>query len=155
RPGQWAYQLPGFDEKGGKKYDPSKLTGDQRHAFQKLLNERFGTPAKPTIKGIEDEAKEQLKLDNKTLAHGSQLYRRHCLHCHGLTGDGHGPTAPWVNPHPRDYRAGKFKFTSVMGTTIGDKARKPTRADLVRTLKQGIEGTSMPSFGLLPEEELN
>jgi mono/diheme cytochrome c family protein len=83
------------------------------------------------------------------------LYRRHCLHCHGLTGDGHGPTAPWVNPHPRDYRAGKFKFMSVMGGTLGDKARKPTRADLIRTLKQGIEGTSMPTFGLLPEEQLN
>src|SRR5207302_7364718 len=102
-----------------------------------------------------DDAKEQLKLDDATLADGSQLYRRHCLHCHGLAGDGHGPTAPWVNPHPRDYRAGKFKFLSVMGENPGDKERKPTRADLVRTLKQGIEGTSMPTFGLLPEKELN
>jgi mono/diheme cytochrome c family protein len=151
RPGQWPYLLPIFEETGGKKYDPSKLTSQQRGAFQKLLADRFGTPAKPTVQGIDDEAKQRLRLDNDTLAHGSQLYRRHCLHCHGLTGDGHGPTAPWVNPHPRDYRPGMFKFTS----TSGGKARKPTRADLLHTLKQGVEGTSMPSFGLLPEEELN
>ena len=43
----------------------------------------FGTPAKPTVQGIDDDAKEQLKLDDATLADGSQLYRRHCLHCHG------------------------------------------------------------------------
>jgi mono/diheme cytochrome c family protein len=155
RPGQWAYLLPDFDQQNGKKYDPSKLTADQRRAFQKMLDDRFGTPAKPTVKGIDDEAKAALRLDDKTLAHGSQLYRRHCLHCHGLTGDGHGPTASWVNPHPRDYRPGWFKFISVLGESPGDKTRKPTRKDLLRTLKQGVEGTSMPSFGLQPEEDLN
>jgi mono/diheme cytochrome c family protein len=151
RPGQWPYLLPAFDQTGGKKLDPNKFTGEQRARLQKLFNERFGTPAKPTVKGIDDEAKQKLRLDDATLARGSSLYRRHCLHCHGLTGDGHGPTAPYVNPHPRDYRPGWFKFTS----TLGDRARKPSRADLIRTLMQGVEGTSMPTFGLLPEEELN
>jgi mono/diheme cytochrome c family protein len=151
RPGQWAYLLPEFKDKGGKMFDPSRLTPAQRNAFRKMLNDYFGTPAKPTVKGVPDDVKKDLQLDDATLANGSQLYRRHCLHCHGLTGDGHGPTAPWVNPHPRDYRPGKFKFTS----TTGGNARKPTRADLIHTLKQGVEGTSMPSFGLLPPEELN
>jgi mono/diheme cytochrome c family protein len=151
RPGQWPYLLPIFDETNGKKFDPNKLPGEKRSRLAKFLSEQFGTPAKPTVKGIDDEAKKKLKLEDDTLANGSKLYRRHCLHCHGLTGDGHGPTAPWVNPHPRDYRAGLFKFTS----TMGGKERKPSRDDLTRTLKQGIEGTSMPSFGLLPENELN
>jgi mono/diheme cytochrome c family protein len=155
RPGQWSFLLPIFEENGGKKLDPTKLTSSQRAAFQKMLDEHFGTPAKPTVKGIDEEAKQKLRLDDATLARGSHLYRRHCLHCHGLSGDGHGPTAPWVNPHPRDYRPGKFKFMSTLGTAAGDKGRKPSRADLLRTLKQGVEGTSMPSFGLLPEEELN
>jgi len=156
RPGQWAFMQPIFTETEGKKYDPAKLTSDQRSALQKLLDDRFGRPAKPTVKGLDDEARGKLFLAkdetelNEHLAKGSALYRRHCLHCHGLTGDGHGPTAPWVNPHPRDYRPGTFKFTS----TLGGKARKPTRADLTRTLKQGVEGTSMPSFGLLPENEV-
>jgi mono/diheme cytochrome c family protein len=149
-PGQWEYLLPSFAEKGGKTLDPADLTSEQREAFQKTLDDIFGSPAEPTVKGIESEARNLLKLDDVRLAQGSQLYRRHCLHCHGLTGDGHGPTAPWVNPHPRDYRPGKFKFVSVL---TGDSA-KPKRSDLLRTLRQGVEGTSMPSFGLLESEEL-
>ena len=153
RPGEFAFLQPEFDDPAakGKKFDPTRLSTEQRAAIEKYLDDHFGRPASPTLKGIDDETREKLKLDDKTLAEGSHLYRRHCLHCHGLTGDGHGPTARWVNPHPRDYRPGMFKFTS----TMGGKERKPSRDDLIRTLKQGVEGTSMPSFGLLPEDELN
>jgi mono/diheme cytochrome c family protein len=70
---------------------------------------------------------------------GYALYRRHCLHCHGLSGDGNGPTAPFLYPRPRDYRPGVFKFTS---TT----SNKPTRADLRKTIMYGLHGTSMPAF---------
>jgi mono/diheme cytochrome c family protein len=122
-----------------------------RDEYHKALYNLFGKPAKPKVEGIDPEQKKQLKLDDDTLALGSQLYRHHCLHCHGLTGDGHGPTAPWVNPHPRDYRRGIFKFSSSNQPT---GSRKPRRQDLLRTLREGIEGTSMPSFRLLPENEL-
>ncbi len=84
------------------------------------------------------------------LGRGSVLYRRHCLHCHGLTGDGRGPTGPWVNPHPRDYRRGQFKFIST--GEVSD--RKPRREDLYRIIHNGIDGTSMPSFALLTEHEI-
>jgi mono/diheme cytochrome c family protein len=53
-----------------------------------------------------------------------------------------------MQPLPRDYRLGIFKFTS---NSIGDK---PRRSDLLRTLRRGIPGTSMPSFALLPEDDL-
>jgi hypothetical protein len=43
---------------------------------------------------------------------GYSLYRLHCLHCHGVSGAGDGPTAPFLYPRPRDYRKGLFKFTS-------------------------------------------
>ena len=46
------------------------------------------------------------------------LYREHCAHCHGITGDGVGPTATFLNPYPRDYRKGQFKFKS---TPVGQK----------------------------------
>ncbi len=115
-----------------------------RPALDAALKDLFGTPAKPKV-ALDDP---DPKLAEATLAKGSSLYRRHCLHCHGLTGDGRGPTGPWVNPHPRDYREGKFKFTS---TFVGTGLRKARREDLVRTLKSGIEGTSMPSFALLDE----
>jgi mono/diheme cytochrome c family protein len=77
------------------------------------------------------------------------LFRQHCVHCHGITGDGFGPTAIFLNPYPRDFRRGIFKFTS---TT---ESAKPTKDDLKRTLKLGIAGTAMPSFALLPEADLD
>ncbi len=130
-----------------KTIDPELLPAGAREALQKTLEKHFGRPSAPKVDLDDKAALEQLKLDDKTLAEGSKLYRRHCLHCHGLTGDGRGPTAPWVNPHPRDYRPGIYKFISV---TEG----RPTREDLSRTLHEGIEGTSMPSFKLLPEEHI-
>ncbi len=74
------------------------------------------------------------------IAGGQALYHRHCLHCHGVSGDGQGPTAAFLYPRPRDYRRGLFKFTS---TDYGDK---PSRDDLRRILHNGIDGTSMPAF---------
>ena len=73
-------------------------------------------------------------------AGGYSLYRMHCLHCHGVSGAGDGPTAPFLYPRPRDYRKGLFKFTS---TPTGVK---PTREDLRKTIKYGLHGTSMPAF---------
>lgn len=74
---------------------------------------------------------------------GYGLYRKHCLHCHGLSGDGAGPTADYLFPRPRDYRKGTFKFTS---TTAG---AKPSHNDLWRTINYGLHGTSMPGFEAL------
>ncbi len=82
-----------------------------------------------------------------TLRSGRHLYMHHCMHCHGVTGNGDGPTAKYLNPLPRDYRQGIFKFTST--------ARKlhPQREDLARILRHGIPGTYMPSFSMLTETE--
>lgn len=80
---------------------------------------------------------------------GYALYRKHCLHCHGVSGAGDGPTSSFLFPLPRDYRKGLFKFTS---TATG---AKPTRADLTKTIRQGLHGTSMPAFeALMSEEEI-
>lgn len=81
------------------------------------------------------------------LKSGRQLYMKQCMHCHGVSGDGAGPTAQYLNPRPRDYRPGKFKFTS---TGQNDKA---SRDDLARTIENGIPGTYMPSFKLFSEAE--
>lgn len=82
------------------------------------------------------------------LANGRMLYAEHCQHCHGVTGDGQGPTAPYLNPKPRDYRQGLFKFT----TTQGSKRAK--REDLQRVIENGVPGTYMPSFKLLTNDEM-
>lgn len=132
--------------------DPTKLSAQDRADLEKALEDLFGTPAKPTVKAEDAEAIKTLMLDDAALAEGSKLFRIHCLHCHGVPGDGRGPTARWINPHPRDFRAGTFKFQSVNqsdGTT-----RPPHRSDLMRTLRNGIEGTAMPTFNLLKDDEL-
>lgn len=82
------------------------------------------------------------------LQRGRKLYMEHCMHCHGVAGDGNGPTARYLNPRPRDYRLGVFKFTST-----GQKDRA-SREDLTRTIRQGIPGTYMPSFLMLPEQDV-
>jgi len=82
-------------------------------------------------------------------AGGYALYRRNCLHCHGVSGAGDGPTAPFLFPSPRDYRKGIFKFTS---TPYG---APPHRSDLRRTISNGLHGTSMPAFhSLMTESEI-
>lgn len=132
--------------------DPALLSEGQKQALLSALDGLFGTPLAPRAAGLSGSAVETLKLDEKTLAEGSRLYRTHCLHCHGLTGNGRGPTAPWINPHPRDFRRGVFKFTS---SSQGSGQRKPRRADLLRVLREGVEGTAMPTFGLQPAQELD
>ena len=74
---------------------------------------------------------------------------RYCVQCHGVTGDGKGEAAAYLLPRPRDYRRGIFKFTS---TTYGSK---PLRDDLLRTVRRGIRGTSMPAFNLLDPKDLD
>lgn len=161
---------------GARAYDPAKLSDADREELSATLVEVFGTPALPTVKpadakseafklfddyfkemkeqlDISDEAVTALRLEPETLQRGSELYRKHCLHCHGLAGDGRGPTAPWVSPHPRDYRKGEFKYISTHIELIEQNNKKPRRADLLLVLEKGLEGTSMPAFNLLPQEE--
>ncbi len=76
------------------------------------------------------------------------LYRANCAHCHGLTGDGAGATATAVQPYPRDFRLGKFKFKST------PLRSPPTDADLTRVIREGIPGTAMPSFRALSDEDV-
>jgi mono/diheme cytochrome c family protein len=160
-PGQltdWFAKLP-VDNPKGDLLNPANIPGNDRAALETALNKAFGTPAHPKVEGLEPDAVEKLGLKPEALAEGADLYRQHCMHCHGLTGNGQGPTAPWINPHPRDYRRGKFKFTS---SAQSEGTRKPRREDLIRTITQGIEGTAMPAFGaqsnskfgVLPEDQI-
>ena len=84
-----------------------------------------------------------------TLRESAELYRVQCLHCHGPEGGGDGPTAEFLNPLPRDYRRGIFKFTSQK-----DKVT-PSRHDLHQILVKGVTGTAMPSFRRFSDTELH
>jgi mono/diheme cytochrome c family protein len=107
------------------------------------------------VEGEGDKAKEKPIFQGENLedstrqAGGYAIYRRNCVHCHGISGAGDGPTAPFLYPVPRDYRLGRFKFTS---TTTN---KPPHRDDLRQTITYGLHGTSMPAFEpLLTEGEI-
>jgi mono/diheme cytochrome c family protein len=138
--------------RGGKALDPAQLADGQKTQLRQALVDLFGTPAAPAVTGDADirAAASRLQLEPERLTEGSRTYRRLCLHCHGLSGDGRGTTGPWILPHPRDYRRGAFKFVSTAGTG----PRLASRVDLARTLRAGLPGSAMPAFDLLPEDQL-
>ncbi len=73
-------------------------------------------------------------------ARGKALYDKTCASCHGMTGDGKGPTSAGLDP-PAIAFADK------------DRARERSVFALYQVLEQGIDGTSMASFAHLPSQD--
>jgi mono/diheme cytochrome c family protein len=44
------------------------------------------------------------------IAKGEQVFKLYCASCHGEKGDGQGPVGKTLNPPPRNFQAGDFKF---------------------------------------------
>ncbi len=148
-PGKLEAELEQLDELGGRTLNPATVTTEARSAIDHALKESFGTPSSPHLSDSPSTVSllRQSGLTPEKLLKGGKLYRKHCQNCHGLTGDARGPTGLWLNPYPRDYRRGQFKFLST-----GEK-RKPSKSDLLRTVTEGLKGSAMPAFGLLPDAE--
>jgi mono/diheme cytochrome c family protein len=126
-----------------------------------ILKFWFGTSDAPLIPQLDDvEVGQLLDLDRLRIAAGPVgseedgtnfgLYRKHCAVCHGISGDGAGPAGALLNPYARDFRRGIFKFKSTVGPMT-----PPTDEDLRTLLVRGMPGTSMPSFHLLADAELD
>lgn len=151
------------------------LTNKQQQQIQDHLLRHFGTPLHPhlrleladaaqgdsTAESADNPSANNPSANNPSAAKdsseifsrahlefGARVFQDRCAGCHGSTGDGNGEVAAFLQPKPRDYRLGVFKFTS---TPYGVK---PTRQDLLRTVRKGAKGTSMPAFALLSDEEL-
>jgi mono/diheme cytochrome c family protein len=148
-PGNLESELAELDSRGGNTVDPNTLPNETQAAIDRFLKDAFGTPAAPTIQLNGDTevsaSVEKLGLANDRLTEGGKLFRKHCLSCHGLPGDGRGQAGLFLNPYPRDFRRGAFKFV-----TSGE-GLKPRHEDLLRTIKEGLP--PMPSFSLLQEQE--
>ena len=71
---------------------------------------------------------------------GKVVYFQRCSFCHGLLGDGNGPTADFLDPRPRDFTLGTFKFRTTQSGEL------PTDEDLFRTVSRGLTGTGMQAF---------
>ena len=126
---------------------------DYQVEIANVLRALFGTPDQPFVLTETGLDLGRLRAsagpawsDQAGTNHG--LYRRHCVHCHGINGDGRGPTARFLNPYPRDYRQAVYKFKSTYNPA------RPTDDDLHRVLMNGVPGTAMPSFSLLPNSEV-
>src|SRR5438067_12192307 len=77
---------------------------------------------------------------------GKASYERNCLLCHGEKGDGKGPSAELLLPKPRDFTRGLYKIRATVNKT-------PTDQDLFRIITEGMPGTSMPAWAVLPEKD--
>ena len=123
---------------------------EQMQQVADILTAMFGTPDDPFVLPQTGLDIEKIRLASGPVHRDATsgprgLFREHCMHCHGITGDGAGPTAAFLNPYPRDYRRGWFKFKS---TT---RENEPTTQDLLRIVTDGIQGTAMPAFRLYPQ----
>lgn len=71
---------------------------------------------------------------------GQEIYQNLCLRCHGEKGDGHGMIATYLDPYPRDF------------TNAGFMSSK-TDERLTASIKNGVPGTSMPSWAKVLNEQ--
>lgn len=90
--------------------------------------------AKPVPSGPMPEETEEL------VAQGLGIYFRRCSFCHGLLGDGEGPAAEFMDPRPRDFTLGTFKFRTT------ESGELPLDEDMFRTVSRGLPGTGMQAF---------
>jgi len=123
-----------------------------------FITELFGCPDAPKLPEVatkDEDLASLVSMENLTKASGPAtedgrgLYRKHCADCHGITGNGRGATAAVINPYPRDYRTGIFKFKTTK------RGSKPIKEDLAKSIRMGIAGTAMKPIEGLTEAGLN
>lgn len=74
------------------------------------------------------------------LQRGAQLFAQQCASCHGAQGNGDGPLAARLEPPP-------------IAFTDHDRARARSILALYQAITQGVNGTSMPGFSSLTEND--
>ena len=132
----------------------AELPADAKSQIKETLVKYFGAKPSETrllVPEYQEDSEEPIlveRVDRERLQHGREVYTRYCASCHGDTGAGNGEAAKYLQPKPRDYRKGVFKFTST------SYASKPRRQDLIRTIRRGAKGTSMPSFRWMSHDDM-
>ncbi|NQU25980.1 MAG: cytochrome c [Candidatus Nealsonbacteria bacterium] len=133
-----------------------EISAAQSELIESLMGRIFGTPDEPAVPDSEvrrPEVEAGLRVDRLQSATG--LYRQHCAACHGISGDGSGPTAAVQYPYPRDLRRGLYKYTSTdrgMKPFLGDGRQM---GDLERIVRNGIPATAMPRFDRLADAQID
>jgi mono/diheme cytochrome c family protein len=71
---------------------------------------------------------------------GKTIFDARCSPCHGISGKGDGAASALLNPRPRNFTSGMFKFRSTESGSL------PTDDDLMTTVKNGLYGTAMSDW---------
>lgn len=147
-PGELDAHLASLPARGGVLFDPNALPADTRKRLSDVLDQTFGTPGEPRMVGVDAAAVTEFGWDAESLRLAAASYKARCVNCHGMSGDGRGPSAPWTTPYPRDFRSGKFKCATGTGVVTG----RPRTDDLKRVLRHGVPGTPMVATGLTDDD---
>lgn len=91
----------------------------------------------------------QRNVQASLIEEGKAAYAVYCVGCHGENFDGNGEAAKWLHPRPRNLVNAKFKFSSTRSGQL------PTDDDLRRTISNGLRGSAMPPFNLLPSRTID
>lgn len=105
---------------------PATKVADLAHSMANSLFAAYPVPVAPS-------RAPDLKL-------GARLYQQQCASCHGAQGHGDGPLAATLNPRP-------------IAFSDRERARERSLFSLHQVITRGVEGTSMPSFAKLSDDE--
>lgn len=78
---------------------------------------------------------------------GAPIYKRFCIGCHGVLGDGEGENAQWIDPKPRNFTLAIFRCRSTPTGTL------PLDSDLYDTVGRGMLNSNMPPWRPLTDSD--
>lgn len=92
----------------------------------------------------------EFKSQENPVKTGKEIYEDRCFFCHGMEGDGKGPSVDTsaMNPLPRDFTKAEFMIRTTPHGAL------PTDADMFKVISKGMPGTTMPALeDVLSEED--
>lgn len=144
----WLFEEPAGDEVPQLNADGKALVAYLQRLGTKIGDWRETFISTRLIGGVALQATSG-QIEAEQIPLGLEVYQRRCAGCHGENGDGNGPAARFLDPKPRDFTTGIFKFRS----TQGGPNSLPSDQDLFITITHGLWGTAMPAWYNIPPDE--
>lgn len=83
-----------------------------------------------------------------SLNDGKSTYTEYCMPCHGVNGDGKGPSAKGLQVPPRNLKLGQYKFGRIVSGEL------PRDEDFYKIIREGLTGTAMLPWKELSDQQL-
>ncbi|MEE2839177.1 MAG: cytochrome c/FTR1 family iron permease [Acidobacteriota bacterium] len=120
-----------------RQLDPdSEILSGLEEARQMIQEKRDWAEVRSLTQGLLPKLSEQLNVISypnlvPDLSRGEELYRANCEKCHGVNGDGSGPSATDLDPAPRSF--------------LEERMNQLAPHQIYNAVSFGVEGTEMPS----------